>query len=299
MTSQQIAVNFLMPSLALALIVLIYLGHRTTSPILAIFSRWVRWLLISYIAAGLMHIAGWPDRPFWVLYTMSFLSWFLLETIYNWLAIDALSKSNYSLFPRFRENTHGDEWPNLEPFLDLKEELRTHKFTREIALIADIEKDFDIRSSIYLSADKLIRLQIIFFPHHTGRVVVTLGLNSLKADGTRLITDNIFLPYGGFYPENWYIERRTWMRKFTDLLHRHRERMDAFTQRDNKPFVPLDSDPLDFINKTQRQLERLNTEYGFLTPAEDHEENGRISWEGRFRVWKELWLLSYLGITGR
>ena len=29
-----------------------------------------------------------------------------------------------------------------------------------------------------------------------------------------------------------------------------------------------------------------------------HDEKGRITWEGRYRVWKEIWLLNYFGIAG-
>jgi hypothetical protein len=41
----------------------------------------------------------------------------------------------------------------------------------------------------------------------------------------------------------------------------------------------------------------VNTELGFLHGHQDREEYGKISKEGRYRVWKEIWLLNYLGRT--
>jgi hypothetical protein len=42
-------------------------------------------------------------------------------------------------------------------------------------------------------------------------------------------------------------------------------------------------------------LEKINTELGFLFPQAEREEFGKISHEGRYRVWKEYWMLSYFG----
>jgi hypothetical protein len=53
------------------------------------------------------------------------------------------------------------------------------------------------------------------------------------------------------------------------------------------------------LNQQQRVIERTNTELGFLLPRSQHEEHGVLTWEGRYRVWKEAWLLSYFGIPRR
>ena len=34
---------------------------------------------------------------------------------------------------------------------------------------------------------------------------------------------------------------------------------------------------------------------GFLFPMNLRDEYGKITWEGRYRVWKEIWLLNYFG----
>jgi len=53
------------------------------------------------------------------------------------------------------------------------------------------------------------------------------------------------------------------------------------------------------INAAQNELDRLNTELGFLVPHAEREEQGKITHEGRYRVWKEIWMLDYLGRSSR
>jgi hypothetical protein len=65
------------------------------------------------------------------------------------------------------------------------------------------------------------------------------------------------------------------------------------------PLVAWDLEPLGDLNQQQREVERINTELGFLLPHAEREENGKISHEGRYRVWKEVWLLNYFGIASR
>jgi hypothetical protein len=46
-------------------------------------------------------------------------------------------------------------------------------------------------------------------------------------------------------------------------------------------------------------LEYVNTELGFLSPHHDREDYGKMTYEGRYRVWKEIWLLNYFGRSAR
>jgi hypothetical protein len=59
--------------------------------------------------------------------------------------------------------------------------------------------------------------------------------------------------------------------------------------------VVVQDDALEELNDQQRILERLNTEIGFFVPRFRREEEGRISQEGRYRLWKEMWLMAYFG----
>ncbi|MEI2420349.1 hypothetical protein V6O07_08740, partial [Arthrospira platensis SPKY2] len=81
------------------------------------------------------------------------------------------------------------------------------------------------------------------------------------------MTDNLFLPFGGFYPENWFIERKPWTRSIQALKQRHLACLDAASS----PAQPINEDPEDMIRKDSKTLERLNLELGFLEYAE-HDE---------------------------
>ena len=58
-------------------------------------------------------------------------------------------------------------------------------------------------------------------------------------------------------------------------------------------------EPLADLNAAQHELDRLNTELGFLHPHHEREDLGKITHEGRYRVWKEIWMLNYLGRSAR
>jgi hypothetical protein len=49
----------------------------------------------------------------------------------------------------------------------------------------------------------------------------------------------------------------------------------------------------------QQHMEVINLELGYLMPHADREEFGKITAEGRFRIWKEAWLLDYFGRASR
>jgi hypothetical protein len=283
---------FLGTALAVALILL---NREFASPIIAIFSRWLRWIVLSMAFAYLAQSFGWSGRPFWVLATTFFLAWFLLETLYNWLAVTALSRSDIPLFPRFSRNVSGLEWPMQKRVTWIRDWLHENDFRKSQALEADLGMDLRIRSCVYDNPDRTIRLQVIFIPSRSGMVSACCSFLSQTASGARLITDNLFLPFGGFYPENWQVVRCPWRRSPTSLLHLHQKRLKSVSEE----VSPIETDPVDDMNHQQAVLERVNTDLGFLIPAHLRDEHGKITWEGRYRVWKEVWLLSYFGATNR
>ncbi|MDP0500389.1 MAG: hypothetical protein Q7P63_09840 [Verrucomicrobiota bacterium JB022] len=262
---------------------------------LAIFARWLRWVTIAVLGASLTFSLT-QDYPFWVLFLVCFLVWFLLETGYNWLAINAISHSEIPLFPRFEPNRRGDEWPSQPRFIELRNWLREHNLQRADALVTRAGQHELRRVSIYRNEDDSIRVQILFIPAVRQQIITCYALHSVTEDGERIITDNIFLPYGGFYPEKWLLERRPGKSSLASLWKRHLERMDAH----GGPFVPIEVDPQLVINDDQRVLERLNRQLGFLNNDEEEEEMvGRITAAGRFRIWTEMWMLGYLGRSHR
>lgn len=263
-------------------------------PIIGVFNRWFRWIVLSLLAAALLQQFGLSGRPFWLLALTAFIGWFILETLYNYAIISALSRSPIPLFPRFQKNSDGDEWPATKQFILLRDWLRTQGFKKLQSVKANLDESVAIRSSIYQSEDGSVRCQILFFPARTPRMSAAYVLSTQTKEGELVITDNVCLPFGGYYPDNWFIERKPLNRSLCSLMRYHKRRL----QRDDVNVEPWDDfEPLDELNRQQRTLEQINMRAGFLTSPEHQEERGRITSEGRYRLWKEIWLLNYFGST--
>lgn len=285
---------FILGAIVLSLI-LGQLNQRYASPLLAIVDRWLRWLVFAFGAAQLCRDFELINRPYWVLTVMFFLIWFLGETLYNWLAISALSVSPLPLFPRYAINSSGEEWPVQPRLLKIREWLRAQGFRQTQALKAEVGGGLYLRVSVYQDAAATLRVQITFLPQSNGAIGLCYTLTSLTVDGERYVTDNLTVPFAGFYPENWFVERRPWSRSVPRLLARHRARLLAAKVIETS----FTTEPLYDLNATQSELDRLNTELGFLHPHPEREDFGKITHEGRYRVWKEIWMLNYLGRAQR
>lgn len=285
---------FILGAIVLSLI-LGQLKQRYASPLLAIVDRWLRWLVFAFGAAQLCRDFELINRPYWVLTVMFFLIWFLGETLYNWLAISALSVSPLPLFPRYAINSSGEEWPVQPRLLKIREWLRAQGFRQTQALKAEVGGGLYLRVSVYQDAAATLRVQITFLPQSNGAIGLCYTLTSLTVDGERYVTDNLTVPFAGFYPENWFVERRPWSRSLPRLLARHRARLLAAKVIETS----FTTEPLYDLNATQSELDRLNTELGFLHPHPEREDFGKITHEGRYRVWKEIWMLNYLGRAQR
>jgi hypothetical protein len=285
---------FILAGIILSL-VLMQLNQRIGSPVLSIADRWLRWLVFAFGAAQLCADFKLIDRPFWVLAVLFFVVWFLGETLYNWLAIAAHSLSPLPLFPRYTINSSGEEWPVQPRLLKVREWLRAQGFRQVQALKAEIGGGIGLRVSVYHDAQSTVRVQVTFIPQANGAISVCYAVTSMGADGSRYLTDNLYIPFGGFYPENWYVERRPWRRSLPRLLSRHRARL----ARMKAEVVPFTTEPLIDFNAAQHELDRLNTELGFLHPHAEREDRGKFTHEGRYRVWKEIWMLNYLGRARR
>ncbi|MGB0743438.1 MAG: hypothetical protein ACPGSB_02830 [Opitutales bacterium] len=285
------SVEYALFALALVSVLLPLLAGRLDLPILQVLSRWIRWLLFAALFAFFLHLFELSFRPDWVHFLTGLAVWFVLETGYNWLAIKTLSRSDLPLFPTFSENTDGDEWPADKKFIDIKDWLKSEGYTRNGALKAELFEGTHLRASVYESSDGLTRIQILFLPKRQGGSVASYTIQTRGSDGERVITDNQFLPYGGYYPENWQLARKPLVGSLKRLLSLHQRRV----LKSGIQLAPIDSNALEDINEQQRILERLNTETGFLVPRPQQEEEGKITYEGRYRLWKEMWLLAYLG----
>lgn len=272
-------------------LVVMQINQRLASPLLSIIDRWLRWIVFSFGGAQICIDFKFIDRPYFVLVAILAILWFLGETFLNWLRIHALSVSPLPLFPRYEVNADGDEWPIQPRLLKLREWLRAEGFKQVQALKAEIAPGVYLRVSVYQSADTFTRVQVTFIPQASGAITVCFALTSIAADGGRYVTDNLYVPFAGFYPEHWFVERQPWRRSLRSLLTRHRARL----ARAKVQLVAITEDPLADLNTTQQELDRVNTELGFLHNPPEREDLGKITHEGRYRVWKEIWMLNYLG----
>lgn len=269
------------------------LNQRLGSPLVAVLERWLRWLIFGFGAAHLCLDFGLIDRPYGVLVAVFLLVWLLGETLYNWLGIQALSVSPLPLFPRYTPNPGGDEWPTQPRLLRIREWLRAQGFRPVQALKAEIGGGIHLRVSVFQDAEAKTRIQVTFLPRARGGIGVCFSISTLTADGSRFVTDNFHIPFAGFYPENWFVERRPLRQSPAGLLARHRARLAGETA------VPFAAEPLVDLNAQQHELDQLNTRLGFLNPPPEREEFGKISQAGRYRVWKEIWMLNYFGRAAR
>ena len=269
------------------------LGGRFNAPSFLLLGRWFRWFLFGAIFAYTLKTFEFSHRPDWVHFLTGFALWFVLETGYNWIAIKALSRSELPLFPEFYENKDGDEWPADKRSIELKDWLRKESYKQLKALKAELFEGTYLRASVYESQDQLTRIQILFLPKRKGGATASFTFSTCPKDGGRIITDNLILPYGGYYPENWDMCRKPLISSLVRLSSLHNKRI---LKLKIEP-VGFKNDALEELNDHQRILERLNTEIGFLVPRPRQEEEGKISQEGRYRLWKEMWFLAYFGKT--
>jgi hypothetical protein len=281
---------FLLAAIVVSLVVM-QVNQRVASPLLSIIDRWLRWLVFAFGGAQICLDFQLVNRSFWVLVAVFFIVWFLGETFLNWLRIHALSVSPLPLFPRYQSNEDGDEWPIQPRLLKLREWLRSQNLKQVQALKAELGGGIFLRVSVYQDAEASTRVQVTFIPQASGAITVCYAVASLTTSGERFVTDNLYVPFAGFYPEHWFVERTPWCRSLPRLLARHRARI-AKSAETLEPFVV---DPLTDLNTTQQELDRVNTELGFLHNPPQREDLGKITHEGRYRVWKEIWMLNYLG----
>ncbi|GAB5558834.1 MAG: hypothetical protein SynsKO_04810 [Synoicihabitans sp.] len=280
---------------AVVWLVLFQLNQRMASPVVSIFGRWLRWLIFGFGVAKIFLDLGLSDRPYWVLSAVFLLGYAFIETVYRWLEIKALSVSPIPLFPRFAVNASGEEWPTQPRLLKERDWLRAQGFKVVQSLRAEIAPSIFLRASIYHDSSSKLRMQILFLPQPTGNIVMCASMASQNADGTRYVTDNLYLPFAGFYPENWLVDRRPWRRSLKSLLDRHRARIEQETE----PLQVWETEPLADLNAQQHALEQVNTELGFLFPHHERDEFGKMTSEARYRIWKESWMLGYFGRSAR
>ena len=272
-------------------VVLPILGSRSSIPLFPLLGRWIRWLLFGVLFAISLKYFDLSYRADWVHFVSGLALWFILETSYNWIAIKALSGSDLPLFPQFYVNTDGDEWPADQRYIELREWLRSEDYKHLSSLKAELFAGMYLRACVYESSDSFTRIQILLMPTRKGGSTASYTVRTCTQEGQCVITDNLSLPYGGYYPSRWNMCRKPLIGSLRRLLALHKHRLIKMNIR----ATGTEDSAVEEINDQQRILERLNTDTGFLVPRHLHEEEGKITPNGRYRLWKEMWLIAYLG----
>ena len=268
-------------------------NNNNDSIIIGIIIRWTRWALISLLVPYIILQIGWAQINYWRFCTICFLSWFLLESLYNWFAIKALSFSEVSLFPQYREMDKGGSWPTDNRFRKTKSWLQNNGFILEKSLFTPITDLLRLRCLIYQNLEKTIRLQIFFFPFRKKTIAMSISFQSVCSSQETIMTDNLSIPFGGYFPEKWTLNRFPKIRSIQSIYKKHQ----SILKKLNKQGKVFQDDALTYINQQQIELESCNEKNGFLVNRNDRNAHGQLTDEGRYRVWREIWFLSYLGIS--
>lgn len=286
-------IGYIIIGLLLLVIFLSLFRKSIYYPFIVIITRWVRWISFSLVIAYLALRWELTNKPLWIIFLSAFLVWFLIETAYNWILIKLLNESEINLFPQFFINQSGDQWPIDFYFLNVRDWLRNKGFKLVQTLKTNLSDNVQLMSSIFEDPEKQTRLQVLYMPDDIGVGSANFIFSSITITGHIYITDNLSLPFGGYYPENWNVARKPLYRSLESLYKLHVRRI-----REAKDvFVKYELSPLEDINSQQFQLEKLNEERGFLYPQSLREEKGKITHEGCYRVWKEMWFIKYLGMS--
>lgn len=274
--------------------VVLMLGNRLLmSPRLAIVNRWVRWVVFSLLGAYVLRWVGFEEKPMMLLGVVAFLVFFLVETVYTWVGIRSLNYSSANLFPRYRLVGKAHPWPTDRKAIMLKDFLRANKFEEVASVNVFIFEGFALPSTFFLDEAKTLRLQVLFVPTRMGVPSLYFDFTSVFEDGSRVITDNISMPFGGYYPEDWHLKRKPMCKSVEALMEMHKKSVELM----GKGLVKWDEEVLlERLNEEQKVLEALNIEVGFLMPSSMHDVRGKITLEGRYRMWKEMWILKYFGV---
>jgi len=283
--------NALVLPLVVIAVILSVSGIRKGEPLRVIIGRWAIWLCVSAGMAILLHRMGASSKPMWATALFCLLMWMFVETVYNWLAIDAISRSGLPLFPTYRYNEGGNQWPADRKFIALRENLRKVGLRSVASAIGMLGSEDYLRCSVYQNEDATLRLNLTFLPRGGGSLSVFCAFSSMLENGFRVVTDNVFIPFGGFYPENMFLERFPLVRSVGRLMKIHEKRV---AKAESTP-LKWENDPVAEMNELQKEIEKLNVSLGFLVDPSKREEDGNISREGRYRLWTELWTLNYLG----
>ena len=258
-------------------------------PFLRIALRWMYWASISSLFSFALVYFELSSRPFWLHFITGAALWFFFETSYNWLAIRVLSSNDQSIFPQYKDNHQGTVYPADRKFIRTRDWLSNQGFNKLTALTAEIFEGYQLKTFTYQSEDRCTRIQIYYVPSTRSGIKEYFSIISRDEDGFLWLSENLTYPFGGYYPCHWRVTRSPLSGSIHSLLKKHKLNVS----QSNAKLVPFVSTVLEEVNSMQTELKNFNQKAGYLTPQNEF----KISQEGRYRIWKEMWLIAYLGCT--
>jgi len=287
---------FVSKELTLLLLAVYCLSHILSKQlpirIIRLFSHWARWLTFACAFSLMLTYFEWSNRADWVHFISGLAAWFILETLYYKISIHMLNISEMDLFPKYKNDTNENLWPINKEVLKIKDLLSEEGFKEEETLKAEIIAHLVIRQAVFLDETRKIRLNVLFIPNAKNEIKLFYSLFSHKTSGEYLLTDNQNMPFGGYYPDHWTVNRYPISHSLKKLLKKHREAMSE----SEGEWTEVEGDIRTKTNRLQWELEKKNREMGFLNEP-NREDKQQISSEGCFRIWIEMWLLAYFGKT--
>jgi len=287
---------FVSKELTLLLLAVYCLSHILSKQlpirIIRLFSHWARWLTFACAFSLMLTYFEWSNRADWIHFISGLAAWFILETLYYKISIHMLNISEMDLFPKYKNDTNENLWPINKEVLKIKDLLSEEGFKEEETLKAEIIAHLVIRQAVFLDEARKVRLNVLFIPNAKNEIKLFYSLFSHKTSGEYLLTDNQNMPFGGYYPDHWTVNRYPISHSLKKLLKKHRE---AMIESEGE-WTELEGDIRTKSNRLQWELEKKNREMGFLNEP-NREDKQQISSEGCFRIWIEMWLLAYFGKT--
>jgi hypothetical protein len=287
---------FVSKELTLLLLAVYCLSHILSKQlpirIIRLFSHWARWLTFACAFSLMLTYFEWSNRADWVHFISGLAAWFILETLYYKISIHMLNISEMDLFPKYKNDTNENLWPINKEVFKIKDLLSEEGFKEEETLKAEIIAHLVIRQAVFLDEARKVRLNVLFIPNAKNEIKLFYSLFSHKTSGEYLLTDNQNMPFGGYYPDHWTVNRYPISHSLKKLLKKHREAMSESEEE----WSEVEGDIRTKTNRLQWELEKKNREMGFLNEP-NREDKQQISSEGCFRIWIEMWLLAYFGKT--
>lgn len=269
------------------LVVNSYLKSYLRAPQTIILSRWVRWIFTCLGFALLAKVYWLPLAPLPLIFFTNFILWFIFESFMIWRQIRRISTLQVPIFPKFAEMESANLFfPNTlrQP---MEESLAKLGFSMEKILRIDDPKMPQTICPVFRSENRKIRLLIKLQYILPQQIKTSISIYSIREDGDVFLTENNSNIYGGYYPKKWHVVRRPLMQNVDKLIKYHQNRVEK------KNLQKLDSSPIDEINGFQNALKLENLRRDFI--VSEKEERLFLSSNACYRIWLEVWLLTYLG----